>query len=131
MKTVNWFVLSPVQGYYYQSKNLSYRPLPPFSRECNTGNAFASMDLIYPKVNANIFVPRELGGQTGNTVFEAAHRNPVAMVYWHLDGTFIGTTKKSHRLAFAPTAGRHILTLVDENGEILERSFRILSGQAL
>jgi penicillin-binding protein 1C len=129
MKTVNWFVLSPVQGYYYQSKNLSYQPLPPFSKECTTGNAFVSMDLIYPKANAKIFVPRELGGQTGNTVFEAAHRNPKAIVYWHLDGTFIGTTQKSHRLAVAPPAGRHILTLVDERGEMLVQPFRVISGQ--
>src|SRR5690554_3277737 len=87
------------------------------------------MDLIYPKVNSKIFVPRELSGQSGNTVFEVAHRNPKAIVYCHLDGDFIGTTQKSHRLAFAPTSGQHILTLVDESGETLVRSFRVLSGK--
>ncbi len=129
MISVNWFVLSPVQGYYYQAKNLSYRPLPPFSKACNATSAFTSMDLIYPRINARIFVPRELGGQAGNTVFEATHRNPKATVYWHLDGDFIGTTQKSHRLAFAPAAGSHTLTLVDENGEMLVRPFRVISGQ--
>jgi len=131
MKTVSWFVLSPVQGYYYQTKNLSYRPLPPFSETCASSNAFASMDLIYPKLNAKIFVPRELNGNTGSTVFEAAHRNPKEIVYWHLDGDFIGTTQKSHRLAFAPSSGSHILTLVDEHGEMLVRPFRIISNGSM
>ncbi|HZX73871.1 MAG TPA: penicillin-binding protein 1C, partial [Cyclobacteriaceae bacterium] len=132
MKTINWFILSPVQGYYYQSKNLSYHPLPPFSKDCPQANvSFTSMDLIYPKANAKVFVPRELNGMIGSTVFEAAHRNPKANIYWHLDGDFIGTTQKSHRLPFAPSTGNHILTLVDENGEILVRPFKVLSGQTM
>lgn len=131
MKTVNWFVLSPVQAYFYQSKNISYHPVPPFSKACSTGSTFVSMDLIYPKANSKIFVPRDLDGNTGNTVFEAAHRDSKTSVYWHLDGDFIGTTQKSHRLPFAPSSGSHILTLVDEHGEMLVCTFRVISDKSM
>lgn len=128
MIPANWFVLPPIQEYYFKSKNLSYRPLPPFRKGCDSPSALLSMDLIYPKPNAKIFVPRELTSQLGHTVFEVIHRNPSINVFWHLDGNFLGTTRKSHKMPLSPPAGQHILTLVDENGETLIRSFKVISA---
>ena len=127
MISVNWFVLPPIQEYYFRSKNLSYKTLPSFRKDCENPSALASMDLIYPKSNAKIFVPRELSGQQGSTVFEVAHRNPTINVYWHLDGNFVGTTRRSHKIALSPSVGSHTLSLVDENGESLMRVFKVLS----
>jgi penicillin-binding protein 1C len=85
------------------------------------------MDLMYPKSNARIFIPRELSGKQSISVFELAHRNPSAIVYWHLNGEFIGETKKVHHMAVNPGEGHHVLTIVDDSGEILERKFEIIS----
>jgi penicillin-binding protein 1C len=85
------------------------------------------MDLIYPKPNSKIFIPRDLEGVEGSTIFQVAHRNSAAIIYWHIDGQFIGATKKSHRLSLNPEEGNHTLTLVDESGEILERRFQVIS----
>ena len=128
MISAKWFLLPPIQEYYFKSRNLSYRPLPPYRKDCDNPSTLASMDLIYPKPNTKIFVPRELDNQSGRTVFEVAHRNPSTHVYWHLDGNFIGTTVRSHKVAVSPSAGKHILTLIDENGESLKRSFIVISG---
>jgi len=127
MVEVPWFVLPPVQEYYYRGKNLTYRPLPPFRGDCQVTSAGAPMELIYPKANARIFVPRDLDGSVGSTIFHLAHRNPKATVYWHLDGTFMGSTRGNHQLALAPPEGWHKLTLVDDNGASLEYAFQILS----
>lgn len=123
----NWFVLPPVQEYYYKAKNITYQPLPPFRADCQPVQAVVSMDLIYPKPNARIFIPRDLDGEPGSTIFELAHRNAAATVYWHVDGEFIGSTRKVHHMALNPPYGKHILTLVDEAGETLERQFEIIS----
>lgn len=123
----SWFVLPPVQEYYFKSKNLSYKPLPPFRKDCQNSTAVAAMDLIYPKPNARIYIPRELDGTPGRSVFELAHSNPAMKVYWHLDGEFIGETKKNHQMALNPEEGKHVLTLVDEAGEALEGRFEIIS----
>jgi penicillin-binding protein 1C len=124
---VTWFVLPPVQEYYYKPRHLSYKSLPPFRKDCQSSTEVATMDLIYPKSNARIFIPRELGGQHGTSVFELAHRNPSAVVYWHLNGEFIGETRKVHHMAVNPGEGKHSLTIVDDSGEILERKFEVLS----
>jgi penicillin-binding protein 1C len=126
IKSVSWFVLLPVQEYYFRAKNLSYKALPPFRRDCASPSAITSMDLIYPKLNSRIFIPRELSGQLGSTLFEVAHRYPQNTIYWHLDGGYLGSTRGSHRLSVAPLPGRHKLTLMDEQGEILERSFTVV-----
>lgn len=127
MEDVSWFVLPPVQEYYYRSKVITYRPLPPLRNDCQAASAVAAMELIYPKANARIFVPRGLDGKTGSTIFQLAHRNAKATVYWHIDGTFMGSTQGVHQFALAPPEGRHKLTLVDNDGVSLEYSFEILS----
>lgn len=123
----NWFVLPPVQEYYYRTKNITYQPLPPFRADCQPLQAMNNMDLIYPKPNARIFIPRDLDGEPGSTIFELAHRNATTTVYWHIDGEFIGSTKKIHHMALNPPQGKHVLTLVDDTGETLERQFEIIS----
>jgi penicillin-binding protein 1C len=128
MIPANWFVLPPIQEYYFKSRNLSYRSLPPYRMDCENPSAPGSMELIYPRPNSEIFVPRELNSDRGRAVFEVAHRNPSTHVYWHLDGNFVGTTRRSHKIALSPSVGSHTLSLVDENGEFLTRVFKVLSG---
>lgn len=128
MKTFNWFVLPAIQEYYYKKKNIYYQPLPLYRRDCVSSRSVAVMDLVYPNRLSKIFLPRELTGATGNAVFEAAHRNPSAKIFWHLDDVFIGSTKDIHKLGVRPDLGSHKLTLVDENGEMVEAYFQVISN---
>jgi penicillin-binding protein 1C len=74
-----------------------------------------------------VYVPLELDGQRGRAVFEATHRNAAATLYWHLDDAYVGQTRDLHQLALAPPPGKHMLTVVDDNGERVERQFTVLS----
>ena len=124
---VNWFVLPPVQEYYFKSINLSYQALPPFRSDCQSTGGIVAMDMIYPKNNARIFIPRQLDGSEGRSVFELAHRNPATTVFWHLDGTYIGNTRTIHHMELNPGEGKHVLTAVDEEGQVIERNFEVIS----
>ena len=128
MRVANWFVLPPVQAYYFRSKNITYKPLPPMRSDCQPSRIQQSMDLVYPTIGAKIFIPRELSGNLGGAVFELAHHNPGTPVYWHLDGLYIGTTQRSHYMTVQCSTGKHVLTLVDAAGETLERSFEVVSS---
>jgi penicillin-binding protein 1C len=127
MKHVSWFVLPPVQEFYYRSRNLSFKSLPPFRKDCEQASSLAVMDLIYPKANTKLFIPRDIAGNIGSSVFELAHRNTSTTVYWHLDGQYLGATKKTHHFPINASAGKHVVTLVDEQGQSLERSFEVIS----
>ncbi|MBI5917486.1 MAG: penicillin-binding protein 1C [Bacteroidetes bacterium] len=128
MEKVPWFVLPPVEEFYYKTKNPGYTPLPPFRSDCEIAGEKqgSTMQLIYPKKASKIYVPVELDGTVSRTVFKVAHRNPELLVYWHMDNEFIGTTKTFHEMEMNPAAGKHILTLVDEKGNRLVQEFEIV-----
>ena len=65
-------------------------------------------------------------GSVGLVVFEAAHRDPKARVFWHLDDAYQGETVELHQMALAPAPGAHRLVLVDERGETIERRFTVV-----
>ncbi|MET6999826.1 penicillin-binding protein 1C [Chitinophaga defluvii] len=127
MQHKSWFVLPPSMEFYYRSKNY-YQPLPPYKPDClaTLNQDKAPMELIYPRPNSKIYVPIEIDGKPGQTIFTATHRNSSATIYWHLDNNFVGTTVEFHQLALRPAPGRHTITLVDENGEQIQQSFEIL-----
>ena len=127
MQHVSWFVLPPVQEWYYQFKNPEYKPLPPLYPDCNASEDIAEMDLVYPKDNSRIYVPYELTGNKGQVVLEATHRLHNATIYWHLDTEYIGKTQYIHQIGISPEKGEHILTLVDEAGNMLQKKFEVLT----
>ena len=128
MQHVSWFVLPPAMELYYKSKNASYKELPSFRKDCETGGSSA-MEIIYPKQFSKIYVPIELNGKLGKTVFQVAHRMANSIIYWHLDDIYIGSTQGSHQMALSPDEGIHTLTLVDESGETIVQKFEIVSGK--
>ena len=125
----SWFVLPPIQEHYYIRRNPTYKILPPWDPSCEEALQTSSvpMQLIYPQHQAKIYVPVELDGQVGRTVFELTHRDSDAIVHWHLDKTYMGSTEDMHQMAFNPKPGIHTLTCVDQTGESLVRSFEILT----
>jgi penicillin-binding protein 1C len=120
----SWFVLPPVMEWYYRRRNPSYRELPPLRPGCGDP-VISMMDLVYPDQGTTIFIPRGFDGEPGKAVFELAHRDPEAVVFWHLDGEYIGASSGIHQLELSPGPGSHFLTLVDEEGNILERIFEV------
>ncbi|MBN1143162.1 MAG: penicillin-binding protein 1C [Bacteroidales bacterium] len=122
MQHVSWFVLPPVQEWYYKKHHTDYRQLPPYHSSCQPDNQ-RSMDMIYPREEVQIFIPRTLDGSKGRVVFEAVHTNPNAFIYWHLDDQFVTVTRYIHQVELLPEPGRHRLVLVDGRGEELVRSF--------
>jgi penicillin-binding protein 1C len=127
MQHVSWFVLPPVQEWYFRNKNPFYKVLPPFRPDCAGTSERKNMEIIYPKNNSKIYIPVDLDGKPGSAVFKLAHRNASSLVYWHLDDRFTGTTSQVHQMALLPAFGMHKLTLVDQNGERLVIGFEVIS----
>lgn len=127
IQNLSWFILPPVQEWFFKNKNPFYKVLPPYRSDCISGLETRSMDMIYPANNSKLYIPVELNGKPGSAVFKLAHRNPQTKVFWHLDNIFVGTTSQYHQMALAPEKGSHILNLVDEKGENLKVNFEIIN----
>jgi penicillin-binding protein 1C len=125
MHHVSWFVLPPVQEWYYNRRHAGYKRMPAFRPGCEPAGQ-RSMDLVYPGEGVNLYIPRELKGEKGRAVFEAVHSDPDAVIYWHLDNRYITSTQYIHQVELLPSPGTHRIILVDENGEELVRKFEVM-----
>ena len=121
----SWFVLPPVQEWYYKSIDPTYVKLPPYRKDCGDFESHP-LQLIYPEPNADIYIPIEISGKKGKVVFEAAHRKQSSTIFWHIDNSYIGSTKSIHEKGLNISEGEHTLTLVDELGNSITRQFSIV-----
>lgn len=129
MQHRSWFVLSPAMEFYYKQRNADYALLPPFKTGCSDGGSGKTIEIIYPQPDARIYVPVEVSGERGKTIFTAAHSNASAKIFWSIDDQFIQTTEKFHQVAVNPAPGKHVLTLVDDKGVSISRNFEILEKE--
>jgi penicillin-binding protein 1C len=125
---VSWFVLPAAAAWLYGRNHPAYKPLPPMHPSCTgkSNDALTELQLIYPASEARIFIPRELNGDKGHTVFRAAHRSASTEVFWYMDREFIGKTREFHTVELQPEPGMHTIILVDAQGERIERTFEVV-----
>jgi penicillin-binding protein 1C len=131
MRHEPWFVLPPALAHYYRGGG--HRALPAWRDDCAAGAADgvqAMMEFIYPDAGGSIYVPREMDGHRGRAVLEVVHRDPDALLYWHIDEEFHARTELRHQLAVDLQPGRHRVTVVDAAGRRLTRAFTVLSRDA-
>jgi penicillin-binding protein 1C len=123
-----WFVLPPLEEFYFRPKHPNYFPPPQYRADCRTATSKINpMQLIYPKSITKIYVPIDFDGKPSATIFRVAHRDAEAQIYWHLDNAFVATTKTFHQVAMQPSIGKHRLTLVDANGNRLVQHFEVVT----
>ena len=123
-----WFILPPHQEHYYRSRHPEYRSPPPWRPDCRGPQAEGESPIawLYPHARTRLFIPTELDGGRGRTVFEAAHSQRDAVLQWHLDGRYLGETETLHQQALDIPAGRHLVTVVDQWGNESARGFDVL-----
>lgn len=127
MKHSKWFVLPPLAEKFYQSRQPGYEELPEWLPICQPEQDVV-MQFIYPQVNGEIMIPRLPNGKRGKVVFEVAHQNDNALVYWHLNNMFLGTTKGIHQKILVPPTGEQTLMVVDEFGNSIRRKIKVFES---
>ncbi len=124
MQHRSWFVLPPVEEWYYKQTDPSYVKLPPFKPGCGE-TATNPMEIIYPQKGDIIYIPKELTGKKGQVIFKVAHRQAGTTIFWHIDENYMGKTSSIHEMGFNIPEGKHMLTVVDEQGNSASVSFEV------
>jgi penicillin-binding protein 1C len=121
------FVLPPTMEWYYKQHRTDYEPLPPYKEGCAGKGSIVTMEFVYPKENSKLYIPKEIDGKKGEIIFEIAHRDKEATLYWHLDEIYLGSTYLFHQKGISAGKGIHNLTVTDNNGISIYKRFEILS----
>ena len=114
----NGFVLPPAWAAYYKQYHPEYQTQP------SGENSGQPMQFIYPQGNISVRLPKQLDGKEGEITFELAHNRPFAIVFWHIDNEYVGSTTEINKLSRKLSLGSHTVTVVDDEGNTL--SCRIL-----
>lgn len=117
-----WFVLPPVMEWYYKQQHINYLPLPPTREDCRAAEGLRSLDFVYPKHQGIIYTTKDFGGKEQPFIAKAANRT--GQVFWYLDATYLGSTDTFHEMQVFATKGKHILRILNEQGD--ERAIEIL-----
>ena len=123
--TKKWFVLPPVMEWYYKNQHVDYKSLPPFRDDCS-GTQTKSMDFIYPKSNAKIYLTKNFNSEIQPVILKVAHSNREANLFWYVDNVYKGMTKTFHEMPISPNTGFHYLTVVDEFGNEIKRKIEVI-----
>jgi len=121
------FILPPTMEWYYKQHQADYEPLPPYKEGCAEKGSIVIMEFVYPKENSKLYIPKEIDGKKGEIIFEVAHRDKEATLYWHLDEIYLGSTYLFHQKGISAGKGIHNLTITDNNGISIHKQFEILS----
>jgi len=124
-----WFVLPPGQEFFYRKHYSNYMPLPPYRKDCEqyAQSSGKVIEFLYPNSGNEIYIPVDLAEKRGRVIFKVTHRKQNEVVFWHLDGDYIGKTKFFHEMALYIKPGTHKITVVDSEGNYTERKFEILA----
>lgn len=126
MSSKNFFILPPVQEWYYIQKSASYETLPPFESTCIHESKRKTLNFIYPHSNAKIYIPRELNGNRSQLICEATHKDRKAKIFWHFDELYLGETIGFHQMPIEYKKGKHTLMIIDEQGSEKVVHFELL-----
>ncbi|MES2679768.1 MAG: penicillin-binding protein 1C [Bacteroidota bacterium] len=121
-----WFVASPTQEFFFKQHSLFYKALPPYLPGCDSDLNYQQLEIIYPRDGFKIYIPVVETEKRSRCIFKATHKNNNAVLFWHLDGMYIGTTEKFHQLSLLPDKGKHLLQITDNSGESTECSFEVI-----
>jgi penicillin-binding protein 1C len=124
----SWLVLPPVEAYYYQRHHPQFVSVPPMREGCTDSDTKKGsvIQMIAPLPNARVYLPMGSSGERERLVCKVACTVPDAVLYWHLDNVYLGSTTTFHEMGILPSVGVHQLTVVDRQGYSTQTTFEVL-----
>jgi len=124
IKQKSYFILPPVVVNYYKAWNPSFQVPPPWHPDIK--DAAQHLKIIFPDKSTLLC----FGQNTSMKVnFKAMAEAKNTTLYWHVDDTYIGTTTNIHELQYDLPVGKHVLSIIDENGNEQQTTFSIAKTQ--
>ena len=106
------FLLPPAWAWYYRQNHPEYAAQPEWQE---SSMEHMPMQFLYPTGHhANVSLPKQLDGSSGIITLELVHEKNDAVVFWHVDGQYRGSTQYIHKLSLQLEKGRHRIAAIDE-----------------
>lgn len=126
VRNVDYFVLPPFMEHWYKGRHPEYVSLPPLKATPAEASEEV-LHFIYPTSGSVLSLTKQLDGSLGHIVCKVAYTLGDGILYWHLDGNYLGCTSNLHEMGVAPSdPGFHILHVTDSAGNSAQVRFEII-----
>ena len=109
-------IYPPDIAYYLREKGQYIEPLAIHFPDCPAYKSEESLKIIYPNIEAKLFLPRDFNGKTQPVICRAGHNGTGIIVYWYLNDHYLGSTIDDHKMDIIFKEGWNTLKVIDENG---------------
>lgn len=116
IKTGRCFVLPPVIEHYYRQTHSACQSMTLATVQTIPRVDVQSMHFIYPTDGSVVSLPIQGDGTIAALNCSVAHADPAAEVFWHLDNSYLGSTKDIHQMSVLLNSGVHRITIIDSSG---------------
>jgi len=114
-------------AYYLRRKGTYINSIPPHNPDCKKYKVENSSKIIYPNMDAKLFLPVDFNGELQKVICKVGHTSSVNKVYWYLNEVFIGETDRQHKMAIRFDSGWNELKIVDDlGGEDTQKVFAVI-----
>lgn len=110
------FLLPPVMEHYYRQTHSVYRSTTSTIMQTASRVDVQPMHMIYPTNGCVVSLPAQSDGTVAALNCSVAHTDPAAEIFWHLDNTYLGSTKDIHQMSVQLSTGVHRITVIDSCG---------------
>lgn len=112
------FALPPAWAWYYQCSHPEYAAQEGLDHVVTEDSP---MQFLYPTGrSAHVTIPKQWDGSPGKITLELIHKQSNAVVFWHVDGNYMGSTQFIHKFSLHLERGSHRITAIDETDNRLE-----------
>ncbi len=118
-------IYPPDVAYYLRQKGQYIEKLANHYPLCPAFKADKSLKIIYPNMDAKLFLPRDFNGKTQPVICKAGHTGTGKKVFWYLDDVYLGETVEEHKMGVIFNEGWNTIKVIDEYGA--EDSQRVLA----
>ena len=121
-------IYPPDISYYLREKGQYIEPLTIHYPDCPAYKSEEALKIIYPNMDAKLFLPRDFDGKTQSVICRAGHSGIGQIVYWYLNDHYLGSTIEDHKMDIIFREGWNTIKVIDENGaEDTQRVFATFS----
>ncbi len=125
-KATAFFVLPPTEAWFYKQRTPSYRSLPPMKEGCDGDESRGAVAILHPAAGSKLTPTREFNTELQPLVFEAASLQQNQTLHWHLNETYLGTTRHVHQIEVKiDQAGDYRLLVMNGLGETALSTFSV------
>lgn len=112
----NVTIYPPDIAYYLREKGQFIEKLAPHYPGCPAYQVQNTISIIYPNLDAKLFLPRDFDGKTQSVICKVGYNGAGKIVYWYLDNEFLGTSEGEHKMAVVFNEGWNTIKVIDEFG---------------